>query len=96
MRRTVLITLDANVENPAERTFTQNPVALVLADRGEFVAAVLTIARAYHWVGRPDACRLRDMMTRSPSTSACCSPAAGKTSFYMQHMGEEAVSVRLP
>jgi putative DNA primase/helicase len=53
VRRTVQILLDANVEHPEERTFSKNPVALVLADRGKYVAAVLTVARAYHLAGRP-------------------------------------------
>ena len=53
VRRTVQILLDANVENPEQRTFTQNPVALVLADRGKYVTAVLTVVRAYHLAGRP-------------------------------------------
>jgi putative DNA primase/helicase len=53
VRRIVHISLDANVENPESRTFTHNPVAEVLADRGRYVAAILTIARAYRLAGMP-------------------------------------------
>jgi putative DNA primase/helicase len=53
VRRVVWIRLDANVEHPEDRTFNQNPVALILADRGKYVTAVLTIVRAYHLAGRP-------------------------------------------
>ena len=53
VRRTLQISLDANVENPETRTFTRDPVAEVLADRGPHVAAVLTIARAYRVAGMP-------------------------------------------
>ena len=53
VRRTVQISLDANVENPESRTFTRNPVAEVLADRGRYIAAILTIARAYRVAGLP-------------------------------------------
>ena len=35
------------------RTFTRNPVAEVLADRGRYIAAILTIARAYRVAGMP-------------------------------------------
>ena len=41
------------MESPEERTFRSNPVALVLADRGKYIAACLTIARAYISAGRP-------------------------------------------
>ena len=34
VRRTLQISLDADDENPESRTFTRNPVAEVLADRG--------------------------------------------------------------
>ena len=53
VRRTVQIELDADVENPESRTFTRNPVAEVLADRGKYIAAILTIARAYRVAGMP-------------------------------------------
>jgi putative DNA primase/helicase len=53
VRRTLLCRLDANMENPEERTFSTDPVALVLADRGRYVAAILTIARGYIVAGKP-------------------------------------------
>jgi putative DNA primase/helicase len=45
-RRVVRCLLDANVEDPLTRTFSSNPVKTVLADRGRYIAAILTIARA--------------------------------------------------
>ncbi len=53
VRRTLQISLDADEENPENRTFTHNPVAEVLADRGKYVRAILVIARAYRVAGRP-------------------------------------------
>jgi hypothetical protein len=54
VRRCIQCALDANMESPEERTFKSDPVALVLADRGRYIAACLTIARAYIAAGRPD------------------------------------------
>src|SRR5262249_4962131 len=45
--------LDAKMERPELREFKGDPVARVLADRGKYIAAVLTIARAYIAAGRP-------------------------------------------
>jgi len=53
VRRVVQIALDANMENPETRQFSHDPVADVLADRGRYVAAILTIARAYIVAGLP-------------------------------------------
>ena len=47
VRRTILATLDANVERPELRSFGFDPVARVLEDRGRYVAAALTIVRAF-------------------------------------------------
>ena len=47
-RRTVRCDLDAGMENPERRPFDEDPIDLVLADRGRYLADVLTIARAYH------------------------------------------------
>src|SRR6185437_1197503 len=52
-RRTVICNLDAGVERPEERQFTHSPVEDVLADRGRYVAAALTIVRAYIVAGSP-------------------------------------------
>ena len=53
IRRTIRCGMDANMENPYLRNFTRDPVAEILADRGKYVAAVLTMARAYVQHGRP-------------------------------------------
>ena len=45
--------LDARQERPELREFKGDPVAEVLADRGRYVAAALTIVRAYIVAGRP-------------------------------------------
>jgi putative DNA primase/helicase len=52
-RRCVRVRLDADIEDPTSRTFKGNPVAAILADRGKYIAAVLTIALAYIAAGRP-------------------------------------------
>ena len=52
-RRVLLAELDACMEKPAEREFTGNPVAKVMADRGKYIAACMTILRAYIAAGRP-------------------------------------------
>jgi putative DNA primase/helicase len=54
VRRTVRAGLDANLERPERRRFEGDPVDVVLAERGKFVAAVLTIAKAYIDAGAPD------------------------------------------
>src|SRR5580704_770630 len=54
VRRTLCITLDANMENPEDREFEANPLGTVQADRGKYVGACLTIGRAYILAGRPD------------------------------------------
>ena len=46
-RRTLICTLDAGVERPELREFEFDPVESVLADRGRYVSACLTIVRAY-------------------------------------------------
>lgn len=54
VRRTVLCCLDAGVERPELRRFSHNPIKRVLENRGGYVAAVLTIVRAYRAAGNPD------------------------------------------
>lgn len=46
-RRTVMASLDPKMEQPELRQFRTNPVQVVAADRGKYVAACLTIVRAY-------------------------------------------------
>lgn len=52
-RRTLLCRMDARVERPELREFSDNPIARIAADRGRFVAAALTVLRAYHVAGCP-------------------------------------------
>lgn len=52
-RRAIRCTLDAGVERPELREFDRDPVAMVAATRGDYVAAALTILRAFHLAGRP-------------------------------------------
>lgn len=53
-RRALLCQLDPGVERPELRSFSFDPVKLVLTQRGDLVAAALTILRAYYVAGRPD------------------------------------------
>lgn len=52
-RRTITARLDAKLENPQLRQFRNNPVRKILDDRGTYIAACLTICRAYIVAGRP-------------------------------------------
>jgi putative DNA primase/helicase len=54
VRRTIRCALDANCESPEDRAFKSNPMAMIHANRGKYVAAVLTIARAYVAADRPN------------------------------------------
>ena len=58
-RRTLICNLDAGVERPESREFHHSPVDDVLADRGKYVAAILTIVRAYVAAEKPG--RLRPL-----------------------------------
>ena len=53
-RRTIRCCLDAETDDTTGRTYSGDPVATVLADRGRYVAAVLTIALAYLAAGEPN------------------------------------------
>ena len=53
-RRVLFATLDSRLEHPEDREFTTEPVRDVLKDRGRYIAACLTICRAYVVAGRPD------------------------------------------
>lgn len=53
VRRTLLCTLDANMEDPQNQVFSHNPLKTLAADRGKYVAACLVIARAYICAGMP-------------------------------------------
>lgn len=47
VRRCVYIELNANFESAASRTFDADPLAMIKADRGKYVRALLIIGRAY-------------------------------------------------
>lgn len=54
-RRTMLCSMDANIERPENRTFkTPNLLADVQAKWGDYLSSALTILRAYHVAGRPN------------------------------------------
>jgi putative DNA primase/helicase len=53
VRRTLLARLDAQCEQPWTRRFARNPLAALLADRGRYIAAALTVVRAYLAAGAP-------------------------------------------
>jgi putative DNA primase/helicase len=53
VRRTIRIALDANTPEPEKRQFRLDPIAMVRADRGRYIAAALTICRAYLAAGSP-------------------------------------------
>jgi hypothetical protein len=52
-RRSVVSRLDPKVAQPELRDFAYDPIADAKENRGELVAAVLTVLRAYHVAGRP-------------------------------------------
>ena len=54
VRRALVSTLDPNLERPELRTFTGDPVATVLANRGTYIAAAMTIVRAFLGSGEND------------------------------------------
>ena len=53
VRRTIRCAMDANRENPEVRKFKSDPLTMIRANRGKYVAACLTIARAYIAAKRP-------------------------------------------
>jgi Toprim domain/Domain of unknown function (DUF6371) len=52
-RRALLCRLDPKTERPELRVFSTDPITTMKAHRGRYVAAALTILRAYHVAGRP-------------------------------------------
>jgi hypothetical protein len=54
-RRVITTALDPLMESPETREFKSKPVDRVLADRGAYIAAALTVCRAYVVAGRPGA-----------------------------------------
>ena len=75
VRRTIQCALDANMEMPEAREFAADPVATVLADRGRYIAACLTIARAYIVAGRPG--RLPPRPSTKAGRTPCAAPWSG-------------------
>lgn len=53
VRRTVTCTLDAKLESPETRTFRRDPLAMIGENRGKYIAACLTIPRAFIVAGMP-------------------------------------------
>ena len=53
-RRAIVFKLDAKLERPELRTFTGDPMKSVMDDRGKYIAACLTICRAYIAADRPN------------------------------------------
>jgi len=53
IRRTLQCRLDAEMEDPTAREFKQQPHQMVLARRGKYIAAALTLVRAHLVVGCP-------------------------------------------
>jgi hypothetical protein len=53
VRRVLTIMLDPQLESPATRRFNKNPLAMVLANREQYVSLILTIVRAYIVAGCP-------------------------------------------
>jgi hypothetical protein len=52
-RRTITSRLDSKLENPQFKQFKNDPIGKILDDRGAYIAACLTICRAYIVAGRP-------------------------------------------
>jgi len=53
VRRTIQCRMDAQTERPETRTFANDPYRTIVSDRGRYIAAVLTIVRAYIVAGLP-------------------------------------------
>jgi putative DNA primase/helicase len=52
-RRGLICNMDANIERPELRQFRFDPKAKVMADGGKYIAAILTVARAWRSAGGP-------------------------------------------
>ncbi len=53
-RRALICSLDLNEENTPEHQYNNNPFKMVIENRGKYVAACLTICRAYIQAGSPN------------------------------------------
>jgi putative DNA primase/helicase len=56
-RRGLIANLDPKRERPELRRFSFDPIERVLNDRGAYIAAAITVARAYIAAGCPDVCK---------------------------------------
>jgi putative DNA primase/helicase len=54
IRRVIICSLDPDLERPELRVFKHDPLALVLAERGRYIAAALTIVRAWLLAAKED------------------------------------------
>lgn len=54
VRRAIIATIDTGLERPELRIFKKDPISMIMADRGKYIAACLTLARAYIVAGQPD------------------------------------------
>lgn len=52
-RRALLCSLDPKCERPETRVFDRDPIEAAKSDRPQYVAAALTLIRAFHVAGRP-------------------------------------------
>jgi putative DNA primase/helicase len=55
-RRGLICNIDSQLEQPEQREFKFQPIEQVLSNRGAYIAAALTIVRAYIAAGCPDNC----------------------------------------
>jgi putative DNA primase/helicase len=53
VRRSLRGLLDPHLERPEQRQFKNNPVATIMANRPKYIAAALTVVRAYVLAGSP-------------------------------------------
>jgi putative DNA primase/helicase len=62
-RRTLFCSMDAKLDTKdlQQRQFRIDPVRMVLADRGKYIAAALTIMRAHHLAGYPGAREIKPL-----------------------------------
>jgi putative DNA primase/helicase len=54
VRRTIICWMDAECEAPEDRIFKRSPLEEIRRNRGAYIAAVLTITRAYICAGSPE------------------------------------------
>lgn len=80
-RRALTCTVDLNMEKPEEKIYLNDPVRMVLKDRGKYIAACLTICRAFMLQSEKDAQSeppTDGAMAQSPEKSAQSEPPARK------------------